>query len=92
MMECLLAQVTEFHDGMNASQKQMIAKMDAWLEEMKAWQKETTACQEATEVCVGNVKTNPEKTKADLEGMEATVDVFEERLYGMGTTDFGGKS
>jgi hypothetical protein len=54
--------------------------------------KEMMACQEATEVCVEKAKTNSEKTKANLEGMEAARDVFIERLDKMDTTDFGGKS
>jgi hypothetical protein len=37
---------------MNASQEQMMAKMDAWLAEMMAWRKETMACQEVTETCL----------------------------------------
>jgi hypothetical protein len=38
------------------------------------------------EACLENVKTSPEKMKANLEEME-TGDVFEERLNKMDTTD-----
>jgi hypothetical protein len=46
-----------------------------------------TACQEAMEACLEKVKANPRKTKAGLEEMEVVVDVFEERLDKMDSTD-----
>jgi hypothetical protein len=39
------------------------------------------------EACLEKAKANPEKTKANLEEMGVTVNVFEERLDKMDTTD-----
>jgi hypothetical protein len=54
---------------------------------MKAWRKETTVCQEATWTYLEKAKANSEKTKGGLEEMEASVNVFEERLNKMNMTD-----
>jgi hypothetical protein len=48
---------------------------------MKVWLKETT------EASLEKAKTNPERTNAGLEVVEAAMDVFEERLNKMHTTD-----
>jgi hypothetical protein len=52
---------------------------------MRTWRKETTACQEAMEACL-------EKAKAGLEEMEATMDVYEERLISVDTTEANGEN
>jgi hypothetical protein len=79
---------------MDAYLERMEAKMDAnkdkmkaWLDEMRALRKEKTAYEEETEACLEMAKANPEQMKAGLVEMEAAVDVFEERLDKMYTTD-----
>jgi hypothetical protein len=65
----------------------MEANIDANQERISAWLGEIKACREATKVCLEKAKANPEKTKSGMEEMEAAVDVFEERLNKMDTTD-----
>jgi hypothetical protein len=73
-------EVTTSQEEMKSGHVEMIA-------DMRVWRKEVKARRETSEACHKKAKSNPEDTKPNLEEMETTEVVFEERLNKMDTAD-----